>query len=59
MITDVGILRTLSRRSEFTGVYLLMNHEITLSLDKSFINSINDGITEVLSSKLMKFDPRF
>ena len=58
MITDVGILRTLTR-SEFTGVYLLMNHEITLSLDKSFINSVNDGITEVLSSKLMKFDPRF
>ena len=59
MINDVGILRTLNRSEEFTGVSRLLNHEMTLSLDKRFINSLDDGITEVLSSKLMKFDPRF
>merc|ERR1719221_660385 len=30
---------------------------MTLSLDKSFIKAVNDGISEVLSSKLMKFEP--
>lgn len=56
METDVGILRSLSR-SEFSGVRLLSGQEMTLSLDKSFTNSVNDGITEVISSKLMQFDP--
>ena len=58
MTTDVGILRTLSR-SDYSGVQLLLDHEMTLSLDKSFIKAVNDGISEVLSSKLMKFEPRF
>ena len=58
MTTDVGILRTPSR-SDYSGVQLLLDHEMTLSLDKSFIKAVNDGISEVLSSKLMKFEPRF
>ena len=58
MTTDVGILRTLSR-SDYSGVQLLLDHEMTLSLDKGFIKAVNDGISEVLSSKLMKFEPRF
>ena len=60
MISDVGILRSLSR-TEFSGVFLLLDHEMILSLDKSFYKyaSMQDGITEVLSSKLMTFDPRF
>lgn len=56
MNSDVGILRSLSR-SEFSGVSLLPDQETTLSLDRRFVNSIKDGITEALSSKLMKFDP--
>ena len=58
MNSDVGILRSLSR-SEFSGVSLLPDQETTLSLDRRFVNSIKDGITEALSSKLMKFDPRY
>ena len=58
MTSDVGVLRSLSR-TEPSGVSILLDYEMTLSLDKSFINSIDDGITEVLSSKMMKFDPRF
>ena len=58
MTTNVGILLSLSR-SEFSGVHLRSDHEITLSLDKTFIKDVNDGISRVLSSKLMKFDPRF
>ena len=57
MNTDVGVLRSLSRTA-FSGVSLLLDHEMTLSLDKRFYNSVEDGITEVLSSKLMLFDPR-
>ena len=56
-MTDVGVLRSLSRTA-FSGVSLLLDHEMTLSLDKRFYNSVEDGITEVLSSKLMLFDPR-
>ena len=58
MTTDVGVLRSLSRTG-FSGVELLLGQEMTLSLDQRFSNSVEDGITEVLSSKLMQFDPRF
>ena len=58
MTTNVGILQSLTR-SEYSGISLLLDHAVTLSLDKSFIKNVNDGISKVLSSKLMKFDPRF
>ena len=58
MIMDVGILRSLSR-TEFSGVVLLVDHEMTLSLDKSFSNAVLDGISQVLAGKLRHFDPRY
>ena len=58
MIMDVGILRSLSR-TEFSGVVLLVDHEMTLSLDKSFSNAVPDGISQVLAGKLRHFDPRY
>ena len=58
MTTNVGILQSLTRL-EYSGVSLLLDHQMTLSLDKSFIKDVNDGISKVLSSKLMKFEPRF
>ena len=58
MIMDVGILRSLSR-TEFSGVVLLVDQEMTLSLDKSFSNAVLDGISQVLAGKLRQFDPRY
>ena len=55
---DVGILRSLSR-TEFSGVVLLVDHEMTLSLDKSFSNAVPNGISQVLAGKLRQFDPRY
>ena len=55
---EAGTLRSLSRTA-FSGVRRLDGQEMTLSLEQSFTNSVNAGIYQVLSSKMMKFDPRF
>ena len=63
MTFDAGILRTLCR-SKLTGVLLLREHGMSLSLDKRFFRDsdatlVMKGVTETLLSMFMKFDPRF
>ena len=56
-MTDVKVLKSLAG-TESSGVRLLKNHEMTLSLSRSWANSLEFGVTKVLASKLLEFEPR-
>ena len=56
-MTDVKVLKSLTD-TETSGVKLLKNQKLTLSLDKRYANSVDLGITKVLASKFMEFEPR-
>lgn len=55
-MTDVKVLKSLTD-TETSGVKLLKNQKLTLSLDKRYANSVDLGITKVLASKFMEFEP--
>ena len=56
-MTDVKILKSLTG-SKDSGVKLLKNHEMTLSLDKHYDKYFDHGVTKVLASKFLEFEPR-
>ena len=56
-MTDVKVLKSLAG-TESSGVRLLKNHEMTLSLSRSCASSLEFGVTKVLASKLLEFEPR-
>ena len=56
-MTDVKVLKSLSE-SVTSGIKLLKNHRLTLSLERRYVTSVDLGITKVLASKYMEFEPR-
>lgn len=56
-MTDVKVLKSLAG-TESSGVRLLKNHKLTLSLSQSCASSLEFGVTKVLASKLLEYEPR-
>ena len=54
---DVNLLRSLAGE-ESSGVRLMKDHELTLSLSQSFATDVEFGVTKVLLSKFLEFEPR-
>ena len=56
-MTDVKVLKSLAGK-ESTGVRLLKNQELTLSLSQSCATTVEFGVTKVLASQLLEYEPR-
>ena len=56
-MTDVKVLKSLAG-TESSGVRLLKNQELTLSLSQSCATTLEFGVTKVLASKLLEYEPR-
>ena len=54
---DVKVLKSLAGK-ESTGVKLLKNQELTLSLSQSCATPVEFGVKKVLASKLLEYEPR-
>ena len=54
---DVNLLKSLAGE-ESSGVRLMKDHELTLSLSQSFGTDVEFGVTKVLLSKFLEFEPR-
>ena len=56
-MTDVKVLKSLAG-TESSGVRLLKDQELTLSLSQSYATNLEFGVTKVLASKLLEYEPR-
>ena len=54
---DIKALKSLPKL-ETSGVKFLKNQELTLCLEKKYDKSVEFGVTKVLASKYLEFDPR-
>ena len=54
---DVKVLKSLAG-TESSGVRLLKDQELTLSLSQSYATNLEFGVTKVLASKLLEYEPR-
>ena len=54
---DVHVLKPLAGEDS-SGVRLRRSHQLTLSLNQSFATSLEFGVTKVLLSKLLEYEPR-
>ena len=55
---DIKALKSLTKL-ETSGVKFLKNQELTLCLEKKYDKSVEFGVTKVLASKYLEFDPRY
>ena len=56
-MTDVKVLKSLAGK-EGSGVRLLKNQDLTVSLSQTCATTLEFGVTKVLSSKLLEYEPR-
>ena len=54
---DIKAIKSLPKL-ETSGVKFLKNQELTLCLEKKYDKSVDFGVTKVLASKYLEFDPR-
>ena len=55
-MTDLKVLKALARE-ETSGVRLLKNQKLTLSLNPSYATDVGLGVTRVLASKMLEYEP--
>ena len=56
-MTDIKTLKSLTEL-ETGGVKFLKKQELTLCLEKKYVKSVDFGVTKVLASKYLEFEPR-
>ena len=54
---DVNLMKSLAGE-ESTGVRLMKDHDLSLSLSKGFATDVELGVTKVLLSKFLEYEPR-
>ena len=57
-MTDVTVLKSLAG-AQSSGVRLLKNHELTLSLSPCYATDVELGVQKVLASKMLEYEPRY
>ena len=57
-MTDITVLKSLAG-VQSSGVRLLKNHELTLSLSPCYATDVELGVQKVLASKMLEYEPRY